>query len=157
MSARYRYMLDVEIDGSERSHLIDALEDEPFALRDVLGEAQLNALIKEGTLRFDAETEAPLPWFGADIEILSVYLSSYIYGLEIVESRPEGKRQIELLKHIGRRGERIAVPLTHTVEFPSGDITPGEEDLDYLQANWQKLPRWAQDGFRIKFPILRRL
>ena len=157
MSASYRYLLDVDIEGSERGHLIDALEDEPFELRRVMGESQMNAQIKEGRLQYDELTTERLPWFGSVIEILSVYLNSYIYGLEMVETRVHGKRTIELLKHIGRKGERIAVPLTHTIEFPSGEITPGDEDLDYLEQNWAKLPRWAQDGFRIKYPVLRRL
>lgn len=157
MSASYRYLLDVEIDGSERGHLIDALEDEPFELRNILGEAQMNAQLKEGRLLYDGDATERQPWFGEVIEVLSVYISSYIYGLEMAETRVDGKRTVELLKHIGRRGERIAVPLTHTIEFPSGEITPGDEDLDYLEANWAKLPRWAQDGFRIKYPVLRRL
>lgn len=127
-------------------------------MREVLGEAQMLAQIDAGELRFDVETEERLPWFTQAVEVLSVHLSEYIYGLEIAEDRDgDGKRQVEILKYIGRRGDVIAVPLTHTIEFPSGEISPGHEDVDWLAANWSALPRWAQDGFRIKFPELRRL
>ena len=152
----YRYLLSHEIDGTDQGHLIDALEDEEFALFDVLGEDVVNAQIREGTLEFQTETTSPLPWFREVISILSVHLSEYIYGFEIAEDR-EGGRRVEILKYIGRKGDVIAVPLTYTIEFPSGDVTPGLEDTNWLEQNWAKLPRWAQDGFRIKFPPLRRL
>jgi hypothetical protein len=152
----YRYLLSHEIEGSDQNHLIDALEDEEFALFDELGEDVVNAQIREGKIEFAKETESRLPWFREVISVLSVHLSEYIYGLEVAEDRESGRR-IEILKYIGRRGDVIAVPLTYTIEFPSGEITPGLEDTGWLESNWAKLPRWAQDGFRIKFPPLRRL
>lgn len=152
----YRYLLSHEIDGSDQGHLIDALEDEEFALFDLLGEEEVNRQIRSGLLEFREETTSRLPWFREVISVLSIHLSEYIYGLEIAEDREAG-RHIEILKYIGRRGDVIAVPLTYTIEFPSGEITPGLEDTNWLEQNWDKLPRWAQDGFRIKFPPLRRL
>lgn len=153
----YRYLFAHEIDGADQNHLIDALEDEEFALFDVLGEEEVNEQIRSGELKFESETETRLGWFRDVISVLSVHLSEYIYGLEIAEEREGGKRRVEILKYIGRRGDVIAVPLNYTIEFPSGDVTPGLEDTAWLEANWASLPRWARDGFRIKFPPLRRL
>jgi hypothetical protein len=154
---RYRYLIEQDIDDSDASHLIDALEDEDLGLRDEIGEASLADQIRGGRILFDAVREAKLEWFKGTIEVLSIHLSQYIYGLEVAETRDDGRRRIEILKYIGRRGEVITVPLTHTIEFPSGEVRPGLEDLTWVQSNWRTLPRWAQDGFRIKFPELRRL
>src|SRR5688572_29923579 len=122
-----------------------------------MGEDVVNAQIRDGNLLFQSETTERLPWFRDVISVLSIHLSEYIYGLELAEDREGGKRRVEILKYIGRRGDVIAVPLTYTIEFPSGDVTPGLEDTNWLEANWTKLPRWAQDGLRIKIPPLRRL
>lgn len=155
----YRYMLDLEIDGVERGHVADAIEDEDFPLGDVLGWDVLDEQIRSGRVVWNVETEERVPWFGKVIEVLSVYVTSYVTGVEVAESRDEsGTRDgLELLKYVGRKGEVIAVPLTHTVAFPSGVITPGAEDLEHLEKNWEALPRWAQDAYRLKFPELRRL
>lgn len=158
-STRYRYLLRHEVDGSDQSNLIDSLEDEVFPIREILGEAVMNAAIKEGVLNFDHESDTRLGWFADCFEVLSVHLSEYIIGLEIAEGRnAEGSRvQVELRKFAGCRGNVITVPMKHRIEFPSGEITPTEEDVDYLRDNWSTLPRWAQDAYRLKFPELRRL
>lgn len=155
----YRYLMDLEIDGVERGHLADAIEDEDFPLADAMGAEELDARIRSGRLAIDAETEDRLPWFAQTIEILSIYLSTYVTGLEIAESRDaSGTRDgVEILKYVGRKGDVIAVPLEHTIAFPSGEIEPGEEDVTHLEKNWSALPRWAQDAYRLKFPLLRRL
>ncbi len=155
----YRYLMDLEIDGVERGHLADAIEDEDFPLSDAMGADELDARIRSGRLAIDAEMEERLEWFGRTIEILSIYLSTYVTGLEIAESRDESgtRDQVEVLKYVGRKGEVIAVPVTWTVAFPSGEIEPGEEDEGWLERNWSALPRWAQDAYRLKFPMLRRL
>lgn len=158
-STLYRYLLDLEIDGSDRSHLIDALEDEEFPLRELLGEKAMVEQIQEGELKMDVTSEKPIRWFAKVIEVLSVHLSEYVIGLELAEGRnAEGTRvQVEVRKYAGRMGEVIAVPLEHKIEFPSGDITPLEEDVKWLEGHFSELPRWAQDAYRIKFPQLRRL
>lgn len=157
MSVVYRYLMDLEIDGVDRGHLADAIEDEDFPLADAMGAEELDARIRAGRLAIDAETDERLEWFARTIEILSIYLSTYVTGLEIAESREDGERRVEVLKYAGRRGEVIAVPLTWSVAFPSGEIEPGEEDEAWLEKNWSALPRWAQDAYRLKFPMLRRL
>jgi hypothetical protein len=158
-SRAYHYLLDLEVDGSDRENLVDSLEDEEFPIREVLGETEMVRQIKEGRLVFDQGSSAPLAWFRQCIEVLSVHLSEYIIGLEVIESRnKEGTRtDVAITKYAGRMGETIAVPLKHRIEFPSGEITPLEEDLDYLEKHFAALPRWAQDAYRIKFPPLRRL
>lgn len=118
----YRYLVEHEVDGSDRSNLIDSPEDEVFPIRERLGEAAMNAQIRDGTLRFDAQSEVPLPWFPDCLEVLSVHLSEYITGLDLAEGRnAEGIRvQVELRKYAGRRGDVIAVPLTHEIDFRRG-------------------------------------
>jgi hypothetical protein len=158
-SVLYRYLLHQEIDGSDAEHLMHALEDEEFPIRELIGEREMNARIKGGELAFDAESEERLPWFGNCIRTISVYISEYVIGLELAEGRnAEGSRvQVEVQKYVGRRGDLIAVPMTHSIGFPSGEISVGEEDVAYLTAHWGELPRWAQDAYRLKFPLLRRL
>lgn len=153
-----QYLLDLEIDGTESNHLADAIEDEPFPLTDLIGIEAVQAQIRDGRLLFETQSDERLPWFKDAIEILSVYVSSYVTGIELLQTHDEdGKRHIEILKYVGRKGDVIAVPLTHTIEFPSGDIVPGHEDIGHLEKNWTALPRWAQDAYRLKFPVLRRL
>jgi hypothetical protein len=155
----FRYLLEQEIDGSDIEHLIDSLEDEEFPIREIVGEQEMVAMIREGTLRFDFPTDDQVPWFGECLRVLSIYLSEYCIGLEFAEGRnAEGSRvAVEVRKWVGCRGDLIAVPLRHKIEFPSGDIAPGDEDLSYLTEHWKELPRWAQDAYRLKFPELRRL
>jgi hypothetical protein len=155
----YRYLLEHDVDGSDAEHLIDALEDEDFPIREIIGEARMVAQIREGQLRFDVESNERLPWFPDCMRVMSVYLSEYIVGLEIAAGRnKEGSRvEVEIKKYVGRRGDLVAVPLTHTIAFPSGEIKPGAEDIGWLERHWDELPRWAQDAYRIKFPELRRL
>jgi hypothetical protein len=155
----YRYLLDQEIDGSDIEHLIDALEDEEFPIRELLGEREMNAAIREGTLHFDHASDVPLPWFGDCMRVLSVYLSEYIIGLELAEGRNAAgfRVEVEIRKYAGCRGDLIAVPLRHQIDFHSGEIEPGEEDIAWLTQHWNELPRWAHDAYRIKFPELRRL
>lgn len=155
----YRYLLEHEVDGSDAGHLIDALEDEEFPIREIIGEKQMVALIRDGMLRFDHPSDSPLPWFGDCLRVLSIHLSEYIIGLEFAEGRnaADFRVEVEIRKYVGRRGDLIAVPLLHTIELQTGDIAPGLEDVRYLETHWTELPRWAQDGYRLKFPELRRL
>ena|SRR5688572_4313695 len=155
----YRYLLDQEIDGSDIENLIDSLEDEEFPIREILGEAEMNAAIRDGTLHFDHASDAPLPWFGDCMRVLSIYLSEYIVGLELAEGRNAAgfRVEVEIRKYVGCRGDLIGVPLRHSIDFQSGEITPGLEDVRYLTEHWNELPRWAQDGYRLKFPELRLL
>ena len=89
----YRYVLDQEIDGSDAEHLVHALEDEEFPIRELIGEAQMVAQIKDGALAFDHASSERLAWFGECIRTLSVYVSEYIIGLEFAEGRnAEGSR-----------------------------------------------------------------
>src|SRR5687768_2484880 len=91
----YRYLLDQEIDGSDIEHLIDSLEDEEFPIREVLGEKEMNAAIREGVLHFDHPSEEPLPWFGECLRVLSIYLSEYIIGLVMAEGRNAAGFRVE--------------------------------------------------------------
>lgn len=48
----YEYFLDVEISSEDVETLLDALDDEPFALREVLGAAEVLRPILQGRLIF---------------------------------------------------------------------------------------------------------
>jgi hypothetical protein len=155
----FHYLFEHEVDGSDAEHLIDALEDEEFPIREELGERAMVHAIREGLLSFDRESDQQLHWFPKCLETLSVHLSEYITGLEIAEGRNQAgiRVEIEIRKYVARRGEVIAVPLDHQVDIKTGEIDPLSENLAYLTANWNTLPRWAQDAYRLKFPELRRL
>lgn len=158
-SVVYRYLFDLEVDGSDAEHLIDALEDEEFPMREILGEREMNTMIRESALHFDQESHAPLKWFGESLRVLSIYLSEYIIGLEFAEGRNAAgfRVEVEIRKYAARRGDLIAVPLRHSVDFKTGEISAGEEDIGYLIKHWNELPRWAHDAYRLKFPELRAL
>jgi hypothetical protein len=155
----FRYLLELEIDGSDRENLVDSLEDETFPIRELLGEAEMVRQIREGELRFEHGPGPRQAWFAGCIEVLSVHLSEYVIGLELEEgwNAQELRTKVAVTKHAGCRGEVIAVPLAHRIAYPSGEIEPGLEDLGWLRAHFLALPRWAQDAYRIKFPELRLL
>lgn len=158
-SIAYRYLLELEIEGSDIENLVDSLEDEEFPIREVVGERAMNAMIREGLLRFDHASDEVLSWFGECMRVLSIHLSEYIIGLELAEGRNAAgfRIEVEIRKYVGCRGDLIGVPMKHAIDFKSGEIEPTEEDVGWLKAHWGELPRWAHDAYRLKFPELRLL
>ena len=79
-------------------------------------------------------------------------------GIEVLESFDENGQRLstKVLQYVGRRGEFIMVPLDYEIDA-EGVILPGEVRLSYLKESWDSLPRWAQDGYRLKYPELRSL
>ena len=154
----YLYLIDLEINPSEVSHLNDALEDESFPIRDILGDAELKERIKSGRFVFSADTSQRYLWFRESIQCLSIYVSTYVRGIEVEENFDgQGERlRTKVYEYVGRRGELLIVPLDYTID-EEGVINPGKARVSYLEANWNDLPRWAQDGYRLSFPELRDL
>ena len=70
----FLYLLELEINGSEAGHLNDALEEEEFPMRDVLGESELKSQIASGQLSFLAESTES---FYGIAKPFSVYLLSF--------------------------------------------------------------------------------
>lgn len=157
-SWNYLYLIDLEINPSETSHLNDALEDEDFPIRELIGDAQLKDQINSGRFTFSTETPDRYLWFRESIQCLSIYVSTYVRGIEVDEHFGSDRERLrtKVYEYIGRRGELVMVPLDYTTD-EDGVITPGKAKVSYLQANWEHMPRWAQDGYRLSFPELRNL
>ena len=154
----YLYHIDLEINPSEVSHLNDALEDEEFPIRELIGDAELKARIKSGSFVFSEQSAERYLWYRESIQCLSIYVSTYVRGLEVEECfSVDGERlRTKVFEYVGRRGELLIVPLDYTID-DDGMIVPGKARVSYLEANWASLPRWAQDGYRLTFPQLRNL
>ena len=157
-TVNFLYLLELEINGSEAGHLNDALEEEEFPMRDVLGESELKSQIASGQLSFLAESTERFLWYREAVQCLSAFVSTYVRGIEVLERFDEtgGRTSTKVLQYVGRRGEFIVVPLEYEID-DDGIISPGDVRLSYLQENWGELPRWAQDGYRLRFPELRAL
>ena len=79
-------------------------------------------------------------------------------GIEVLERFDESgsRSSTKVLQYVGRRGEYIVVPLEYQID-DDGVILPGEVRLVCLRKTKVELPRWAQDGYRLRYPELRTL
>lgn len=151
---QYRYDLRVEIPATDVAVLVDALEDEAFTLRKFLGAKELERRIREQELVVDVTTDERWPGFDKDVEILSVYLSQYIIGREIVITETLGAPKLEGWLVVGRRGETERVDLDLRWDADEEAVVDEGEDVPKLAARWQALPEWLKSSMRIKFPKL---
>jgi hypothetical protein len=151
---QYRYDLRVEIPATDVGVLVDALEDEAFTLRTFLGAKELERRIREQELVVAVTTEERWPSFDKDVEILSVYLSQYIIGREILITPTLGAPKLEGWLVVGRRGETERVDLDLRWDADEEAVVDEGEDVPKLAARWQALPEWLKSSMRIKFPKL---
>ncbi|MEP7125918.1 MAG: hypothetical protein ABJE95_33610 [Byssovorax sp.] len=151
---QYRYDLRVEIPATDVGVLVDALEDEAFTLRTVIGARELERQIREQELVVGVTTEERWPSFDKDVEILSVYLSQYILGREIVITPTQGAPKLEGWLVVGRRGETARVDLDLRWDADEEAVVDDGEDVARLAARWPTLPEWLRSSMRIKFPKL---
>jgi hypothetical protein len=151
---QYRYDLRVEIPATDVGVLVDALEDEAFTLRTVLGAKELERQIREQELLIGVTTEERWPSFDKDVEILSVYLSQYIIGRELTITPTLGAPKLEGWLVVGRRGETARVDLDLRWDADEEAVVDEGEDVTKLAARWSTLPEWLQSSMRIKFPKL---
>jgi hypothetical protein len=151
---QYRYDLRVEIPATDVGVLVDALEDEAFTLRTVIGAKELERQIRAQELVVAVTTEDRWPTFDKDIEILSVYLSQYIIGREIVITPTLGAPKLEGFLVVGRRGETERVDLDLRWDADEESVVDDGEDIARLTARWSSLPEWLKSSMRIKFPKL---
>ncbi len=151
---QYRYDLRVEIPATDVGVLVDALDDETFTLRSFLGPKELERRIREQELVVDVTTEERWPSFDKDIEILSVYLSQYIIGREIVIEPTQGAPRLQGWLIVGRRGETERVDLDLRWDATEEAVVDEGEDVEKLAARWEALPEWLKSSMRIKFPKL---
>jgi hypothetical protein len=151
---QYRYDLRVEIPATDVGVLVDALDDETFTLRSFLGAKELERRIREQELVVEVTTEERWPSFDKDIEILSVYLSQYIIGREIVIEPTQGAPRLQGFLIVGRRGETERVELELRWDADEEAVVDEGEDVARLAARWSTLPEWLKASMRIKFPKL---
>lgn len=151
---QYRYDLKVEVPATDVGVLVDALEDEAFSLRTVLGAKELERQIREQEIVVGVTTEERFPSFDKDVEILSVYLSQYIIGREMIITPTLGAPRIEGWLVVGRRGETERVDLDLRWDADEEAVVDEGEDVAKLAARWSTLPEWLKASMRIKFPKL---
>lgn len=151
---QYRYDLKVEVPATDVGVLVDALEDEAFTLRTVLGAKELERQIREQEIVVAVTTEERWPTFDKDVEILSVYLSQYIIGREMIITPTLGAPRIEGWLVVGRRGETARVDLDLRWDADEEAVVDEGEDVPKLAARWAELPEWLRSSMRIKFPKL---
>jgi len=156
----YRYELRVAVEPTDRGTLVDALEDEPFVIGELIGLPEVFRRIGEGELYFEAKSLERIERFDRDIEVLSVYLSQYVIGREYHVRPTLGAPIVEGWKVIGRAGEvaRLLLDFRHrkTQEHQEDEIER-DEDMEDMIERWATLPIWIRDAMRIKYPRLRAL
>jgi hypothetical protein len=152
--AQYRYDLDVEIPATDAAVLVDALDGEPFGLRQHLGAHELRRQLEGLELHVSQTSPTRWPDFEKDIEILSVYLPEYVEGREIA-IEPTGRApKLEGYRIVGHRGETVRVRLDLTWDAESGTVVHGDDDVQDLERRWASLPAWARSALRTKHPAL---
>lgn len=151
---QYRYDLRVEIPATDVGVLVDALEDEAFTLRTFLGAKELERQIREQELVVAVTTKERWPSFDKDVEILSVYLSQYIIGREMIITPTLGAPKVQGFLVVGRRGETERVDLDLRWDADEEAVVDEGEDVASLARRWPELPEWLRSSMRIKFPRL---
>jgi hypothetical protein len=145
--------MDCEVDAVDLESLCSGLEDEPgFNLADLLGAKDLAAMLASGEIRFDVPRLDRFHGFGTCVEVISVYLSEYVSGIEVVEELDASARRtaVRCWRYVGRRGELVKVPLEHAISL-TREVLPGREDVAALRAMWPELPQWARDAYKLSF------
>jgi hypothetical protein len=153
----YAYELRVEIEPTDVGVLIDALEDEPFALRDLLGEEELVRRIRSRELVVEARSPERWEAFERDLEVLSIYLSQYIVGREVVLRPTRGAPIVKGWKVVARRGEVVRLDLDLLWDPRTEQILDHGEDLAAITERWHELPEWLRSALRVMHPRLRAL
>jgi hypothetical protein len=150
LPTQYRYDLRVEIPATDVSVLIDGLDGEEFSLRDIVGKKELERRIREQDLVVEIETLERWTGLDKDIEVLSVYLSQYIVGRELVIIPTLGAPKIQGFLVIGRSGETARVALDVRWDPREETVIDEGEDVADLARRWETLPEWLRTAMRAK-------
>lgn len=154
----WRYHLEVEVSGTDRTNLPACLECEELAIYRWMPREEVCRQIGEGRLVFRQALEEPLQAFPSDVATLSTYLFQTLRGIEVAERHVSETRtdDVRAWKVVARRGEWVKVPL---VVEPGQEgnfvVDPERDDVDIIAARWRDYPRWFQDAMRFKYPRLR--
>ena len=153
----YRYRLHVDVEPTDAPVLKDALEDEPFGLRERYGLEEIHRQLDEHALLFEAASVERWTDFDSDLEVLSVYLSQYIVGFE-VEVRPTaGAPLLRAQKVVACRGEVVRLQAAVVWHAREQQLELREEELSDVVARWNEFPEWLRNAMRIKYPSTRAL
>lgn len=148
---RWRYIVRIHVPGTEAAILRDALEGEPVGLATRLGEGELERQIRELEIDVDEVSDERWDDFARDLEIMSLYLTSNVEGIEIqIDDGPE-LRGFEL---IARRGEVVRLEVEVGWNAQEQSLVIGEEKLDALESQWSSLPDWIRTAMLAKHPEL---
>jgi hypothetical protein len=153
----YWYDLSVEIEPTDVGVLVDALEDEPFALRELLGARELERRIRSRELVVRERVTERWDGFDRDLEVLSIYLSQYIVGRELVLRGTRGAPVVTGWKVVACRGEVVRLDLDVLWDHRTKEVVDHGENLEAIAERWSSLPEWLRASLRISHPSLRAL
>lgn len=153
----FRYRLQVDVEPTDAPVLKDALEDEPFGLRERYGLAEVHRQLDEHNLFFEAASLSRWDDFDSDLEVLSIYLSQYIVGFEVSVRPTAGAPLLRAYKVVACRGELVRLEAEVVWQPREQSIELGEEDLGDLVRRWNDFPEWLRNAMRFKHPATRAL
>jgi hypothetical protein len=142
---QWRYLLKVHIPGTEAAILRDALDGEAFGLRDRLGADELERQIEGFELAVDRMAGARWDDFAHDIEVLSLYLTDDVSGIEI-----QVGEELRGWRLIGHRGEVVRLEIEVAWDESGQVVELGSEIVAALAKRWSELPDWIKEGMRAK-------
>jgi hypothetical protein len=145
MSDRWRYLLNVHIPGTEASIVRDALEGESFGLRDELGAGELERQIDSFEVAVDRLSQERWDFFESDIQLLSLFLTHDVDGIEICIGE-----ELTGWRIVGHRGEvvRLEIEVARDASGQVGEI--GGYVVAALKKRWKDLPDWIKENLRSK-------
>lgn len=150
----YRYRMRVDVEPVDARMLRDALEDEPFGLRERYGMAEIERQLEAFELVVDTSSMERWDDFGSDLEIVSVYLSQYVVGHEIEVSPTKGAPRLRAWKIVACRGESVRLDCDVLWDHREGRVELHDENLEAVVDRWAELPEWLRNALRLKYPKL---
>lgn len=150
----YRYRMQVDVEPVDARMLRDALEDEPFGLRERYGMAEIERQITDFELVVDTSSMERWDDFQSDLEILSVYLSQYVTGHEIEVVPTRGAPLLKAWKLVACRGESVRLDCDVLWDPREGRVDLHGENLEAVVDRWSDLPEWLRNALRLKYPKL---
>src|SRR5688572_18960261 len=147
---RWRYLLQVDVPGTEGAILRDALDGETFGLRDRVGAEELERQIASFEIRIDRVSAERWSDFADDLKILSLYLTSNVEGTEISILDGDEGPELEGARIVAHRGEVVTLDIDVAWDDKTQTIAVGSERRDALEKRWATLPEWIKTAMRRK-------
>jgi len=150
----FRYRMRVDVEPVDARMLRDALEDEPFGLRERYGMAEIERQLGEHELVVSTSSTERWEDFTSDLEIVSVYLSQYVVGHEIEVTPTKGAPILNAWKIVACRGESVRLDCDVLWDHRQGRVELHDENLEGIVERWSELPEWLRNALRLKYPRL---